>query len=609
MISKREYFSIVLTMLAVFLLFMGTQLGKELLERDDPGARAVETGLSSETAWSGPAKGHRISRNVAGVVFLGSKDSPGAGSYVMWGRYAKRTVTFASSPKDKACADASLLLVPGRSLAADRKEIESLMKNGVNVLCLSLPSEKEIRRDDKLRELLGISSIHRKKIRLDGIRLFGGFLLGGERIYLPEDKAERRERQDLPVDTPWYIVRAGTETYMRGILNDADAKEAKAAGLKSEDLPAVIWRHHVGEGELFAVNGPYMEDAEIAGGIVQAVLSKIETTYIYPVVDAQVFSLLDFPAISDDNSEELISIYGRDITDICRNIILPSLVYLPNRYGIHMTAFAAPGLDQSGLQQQDEDMVDKFRKEIHSLHGEFALSLRGRDDASLAKRIADADAALSGGKEPVDVSSVWIGPEELDKLARADTAGLPGLKTVVTRQEKGSAPLDYLGDDITVQRVSDDVSTHTYMQDIRLICRETSMGYDSCYCDFDSIWHPKDEDDRWQKYSDKALSDLITYRRPFEAFESVTASDCDAKLRRYLMTDYDYTREGDVIEITLPLVLTEASFVLRLNDETVTDMEGGTFTQIEDDAYLLRVSSAYIRISVEPSEPLGKLSE
>lgn len=609
MISRREYFSIVLTMLAVFLLFMGTQIGKEIWEREDASGRPVDTGLRSDQVWTAPAKGSHPVRNISGVVYLGDKGSPGADAYVQWALYAKRTLVFASSPEDKACSGAELLLVPGEELEKNTDALKALMDNGVNILCLSLPSPDKIKGNKELRELLGIRSVRRSSIRLSGMHLFGGFLLGGERIYRPETKKEARERQDLPLETPWYIVRAGTETYMRGILREADEKEAEAAELKNEDMPAIIWRHHLGSGELFAVNGGFMKDGEIAGGIVQAALSKIETTSVYPVVDAQVFSMLDFPSLSDENSEALLPVYGRGMTDISKNIILPSLVYLPNRYGIAITSFAAMQFDYGDDQEPEEELTEQFRKEIHALHGEFALSARSRGGIPIEKQLAADAAVLSGGEESVDVSSVWTEPENLKELAASDTSVLPSLHTVVTLPEKGKAPLDYLRRDVTVQRVTGDAVTHTYMQDIKLLCRETSMGYDSCYCDFSSVWWPRTDADHWQKYSDKVLSNLITYRRPFEAFDRVTASVCDAKLRRYLMIDYDYSRNGSEIEITLPLLLTEASFVLRLNDETVAEMQGGSFTRIEDDAYILRADSSYVRLRVEPSEPLSELSE
>ena len=609
MISRRLYFSILLTMLAVSLLFMGTQIGREHWEQEELNRGEAETGLDSSSVWTAPAEGAAAGRNASGVVYIGSEKSPGADAYVQWARYAKRDLKFAASPEDRICSDAELLLVPGGEIAKNTDTIDALMEKGVNVLCLSLPPADEIRGDSRLKELLGISRIQETQIRLDGMQLFSGFLLGGERIYRPENRTEARERQDLPLDTPWYIVRIGTETYMRGILSEDDARNARTKGLKNEDMPAIIWRHHRGHAELFAVNGAFMSDTEIAGGIVQAVLSKVEPTSLYPVADAQVFSLVDFPALSDENSDELVPIYGQGMPGISRNIILPSMVFLPNRYDVAITAFAAPQFDYADGNEPDKDLTEYFRKELHSINGELALSLRPREGTDLQKSLESDSAAMQGGETDAPLSSAWAEPGDLEMAATAGKSRLKDLRTVVTLPEKGKAPFEYLSRDITVQRVTDDAVSHTYMQDLRLLCRETSMGYDSAYCDFGRIWQPRSDADHWQKVSDKVSSNLITYRRPFAAFDHVTASECDSKLRRYLMLDYDYKRNGDEIELSMPLLLTEASFVLRLNNETVTEIEGGTFTEIEKDAYLLRADSGYVRIRVAPSEPVKSLEE
>ena len=55
MISRRQYFSIVLIMVAVFLLFQGTQLGREHWGREQQlNGNAGETHLRSDAVWSAP---------------------------------------------------------------------------------------------------------------------------------------------------------------------------------------------------------------------------------------------------------------------------------------------------------------------------------------------------------------------------------------------------------------------------------------------------------------------------------------------------------------------------------------------------------------------------
>ena len=611
MISKRQFFSIFLIMATVFLLFQGTQVGKEYWEQEQPNPNAVETGLRQDTVWVPPKDPQADERSLGFVACLFSETSPEGKAAARWARYAKRVLVFVSSPSDPACAEAELLLVPGDALTKNASALDALLAKGGNVLCLSLPPVEQVRADKNLQALLGIRSIRSASVPLEGLHVFSGFLLGGERMYRPADEEEAEKRQDLPPDAPWYIVRAGTETYMRGILTDEDALQAEAEDLKNEDLPALLWRHHRGQGEIFAVNGPYLEDPTILGGVVQAVLSKLEPVSLYPVLDAQVFSLVDFPALSDENSDVLLPLYGRKMTDITRNIILPSLVSLPNRYGVAITAFAAPQSDYSDAEEPRKDVAEQMRKELHVLRGELALSLRHRDEVPLEERLSADAAALAREDSPVEISAVWSDPEELDALAAAETPDFLDLHTVLTLPEDDETPLDYLSDSVTVQRVTGDAVSHTYMDDLRLLCRETSMGYDSCYCDLGSVWRPETDDDLWQKRAVTVFSNLITYRKPFSGFSRVTASACDAKLRRYLMADYDYSRQGDelVLVLTFPLPLTEASFVLRLNGETIAEMQGGSWTQLEDGAFLLRVTASYVHLHLEPAEPLASLSE
>ena len=612
MISKRQYASIVLIMLAVFLLFQGTQLGREHLERQQANIAAGEAVLRADTVWTPPETPEEArARKCAGdwetrgtVVLLGAEDTPEARAAAQWARYARRTLSCAETPEDPLCAEAELLLVPGEMLAEHTPALRALMEKGVNLLCLTLPPAETVAQDAALRELLGITGVRSLSMPLAGLRLFAGFLLGGERIYVPRDEEEAADRQDLPAALPWYTVRGGTETYLRGVLTDADAAAVSAQGLKNEDLPAVIWRRHWGKAELFAVNGPFMADPDIAGGVLQAALSKLEEVSLYPVLDAQLFTLVDFPALSDENSDVLLALYGRKMTDITRNIILPSLVTLPNRQRIVLTAFAAPQFCYTDAQGPQEAMVDLVRQAVRELRGELGLSLQRRD-VPTAQKLAEDAALLRAADPPVTVTAVWADAGEAETVAAME--GLSEVRTVVTDAVEGALPLDYCGADVTLQRVTCDAVRHSFMDDLRLLGRETSLGYDNAKCDFASVWFPETEDDHWQNRSETVFSNLTTYRRPFAAFARVTATECDGKLRRYLALDYAYRRDGEELTLTVTPSDTPCSFVLRLNGETVAEVTGGTCTPIEDGAFLLRADGGELRVSIVTAEPLASL--
>ena len=62
------------------------------------------------------------------------------------------------------------------------------------------------------------------------------------------------------------------------------------------------------------------------------------------------------------------------------------------------------------------------------------------------------------------------------------------------------------------------------VQDLELLGRETSLGYDSSYFDLSAIWEPGSEEDMWQIRSEQVFSNLLTYRKPFAAFAHACSS-------------------------------------------------------------------------------------
>lgn len=610
MINKRQYVAIILIMAAVFLLFQGTQLGREHWGGEQVNTHTVETGLRSDSVWTQETAGRNGETdtvlNARSILFLGSADSPEGEAAAEWANYAKRPLTFIDSDEIPGSMP-ELVLADRDALVEKTAVLRTMLDRGVSVMCLSLPEAETIGEDAGLQQLLGIQSVHRDSVSLKGYHLFEGFLLGGERIYVHEDGIDSPMRQELPQETPWYIVRSGTETFLQGILCDEEAAEAEEQKLKNEDMPAIIWRHHCGSAEVFAVNGSFMADRAIAGGILQAACSYLEDVSLYPVLNAQLFSMLDFPALSDENSAVMQSLYGREMTLVTQNVILPSLISLPNRYGIVFTAFTAPQFDYDDELGPRRDMAQPIMKTFSELRSELALSLRRSGDTPLEKKLA-ADSDLLEEEPSPRITAVFAEKEDLSELPEMDAPCLREVCTVVAADDD-APPLGYWSENVTIQRLTADVTYYSDLQDFRMLCRETAMGYDSSYCDLGSIWWPESEEDRWQKRAETVFSNLTTYRSPFAAFDSVTASECDVKIRHFLKSSYEYSRSGDEITLQITPLLTEASYILRLHGEKLVDMEGGEWTEIEDGAFLLRADSGYVRLRVAPSGPLASLGK
>lgn len=233
------------------------------------------------------------------------------------------------------------------------KKIEELEQKGVLIVFGCLEDPKNIEKNQELQDFLGIYKIVSKKTELTGVKLFEGLLLGGEVVYeTPEDKDER-DRQDLQLDVPWYQVGSGTKTYMVGLLDQSKQKET----VENEELPTLIWRNGIRNGSIFCVVGDYMKDST-ALGLLDGMVAEASSYYIYPVVNAQNLSMINFPVFADENNEQMMELYSQSITGMARDIMWPSLISIVEKGGLKMTCFMQPQTNyEDGIEPTSKDLV------------------------------------------------------------------------------------------------------------------------------------------------------------------------------------------------------------------------------------------------------------
>ena len=114
------------------------------------------------------------------------------------------------------------LLIDGSFLEKNTiKASETLteyVKRGGIVIFYHLPSYGTIEACGELKNLLGIQYLRAESVKLHEIRLYSGFLLGGEICYSFEGVKEP-ELADLEREIPWYDISSRTKTYMAGFLS------------------------------------------------------------------------------------------------------------------------------------------------------------------------------------------------------------------------------------------------------------------------------------------------------------------------------------------------------------------------------------------------------
>ena len=614
MMSKRQYFSAVMIFLAVLVLFQGTQVGRYYWNPYWVNKHTQETGLregnvhlgGSVTDAAGREQGVSSVRSDTRerVAFVGEWDSPLGETARTWASYARYTLDVVPEFPDAGGEDLPGLVLVDPAFGTDADKANALLDRGVDLVYMDFPPLEEMKNNARLRFLMGIQDIRADYAQLVGMKLYAGFLLGGERVYVPQTEKEK-ERDDLELSIPWYVVTVGAKTYINGIFGGELARQVEDRIIRNEDLPAIAWRNSVAQGDVYVVGAHFMADLQTGIGMLAAIMAQRGPEYLYPVVNARMFSILNYPEAADENSRSYLRMYGREQTDMQRNITIPMIEAQQRQFNLALSCFMAPQLLYEEEAPPQVNLMNEYLSQLSELDGELGLSLLRRGQISLEEKLRRDQAFLEEQGSGYRIVSVCADPDELEEVATLlGTAPLEQVQTVLTRPVEGVPLLSYLNEKVTLQQFTANVETHTYTEDLRLLGLQTALGYSNPYFDMETVLWPQSVDDQWQIKSREVFSNLTTYSAPFEGFEAATAAEGDAKVRRFLNLDYAAQREGDLLRVTVDGFVQNASFVLRTFGEKVLEVQGGSWSELEKGAYLIRVTQPEFTIRLEETETM-----
>ena len=532
------------------------------------------------------------------VLFVGDSSSDMAEAVSRWCTYAKWDISKCSSMEKFKENDKNLpgmLILESEKYALDDnlKKIEELEQKGVIIVFGCLEDPKNIEKNQELQDFLGIYKIVSKKTELTGAKLFEGLLLGGEVIYeTPEDKDER-DRQDLQLNVPWYQVGSGTKTYMVGLLDQSKQKET----VENEELPTLIWRNGIRNGSIFCVVGDYMKDST-ALGLLDGMVAEASSYYIYPVVNAQNLSMINFPVFADENNEQMMELYSQSITGMARDIMWPSLISIVEKGGLKMTCFMQPQTNyEDGIEPTSKDLVF-YLKQMKEQNAEAGLSLQYKNAESLKDKLNQDAEFFRKADSSYKYGAAYTEEKDLDTVkALMNTELMKNVSTLVCEYTEDEPVISYCTDSVTLQSVISDGMNYTYSDDIRMRSIQSSLGYTNVMLNMQKIFWPERKKDRWQIMQKRFSSNLLTYWKNFTGFDSTTLSESNTRTRTFLNLDFSETRTDD--EIILKTSESGSWFILRTNGEEIEEIEGGTQKKLEDNVYLIQAQDTTVKIQVK----------
>lgn len=610
MVSRRNFLTITIMILILFFMFQFTGVMKNQLNEYGVNEydQSTYTQLNAESVFSNEVPANAL----ADVFYIGIASGDVAKVVSSWCEYSKRSLQmYATLSACDNVPENQLIILDGRTTVrtdADITILQEWIGKGVNIIFARMPDISVIQRSNQLQQILGIDHILSTDVTLNGMHLFSGFFLGGERIYEAQTK-EDEKRQDLDHDIPWYVTGAGTKTYLVGTLTDEmfDATVPQSLldqytnmeelSAKNILLPAVIWRYGTINSKVFCVNDDFLMD-ELNLGILSAITAQITNYDIYPVVNAQNLVAADMPAFSSENEEKMQELYAQSASAVYREIIWTSLVALQETTDAKLTCMVTPQFDYDDAQEPDGSEVAYYLKQLKEQNGELGWSATNQSNLCVADKLAIDKTFWKNYGADYKIASAYL-RDGSQKSAAALALKDEDVRTLVVAGEDTTSPIiSYATDNITQQKVTSAGITHTFSDDLKLRSMETALGYSNITLDLLSVTYPKTKQDSWEKMLRKLSPNLTTFWKPFEAFTHTTLSESDQRIRRFLAIDYEQERQGDNIAVMVKNFDQQAWFVLRLNGETVKSVKGGSSTKIEDGAYLICAEKDKITIKV-----------
>lgn len=612
MVSRRNYLTIAMMFVILLFMFQFTGVMKEQLSEYESNGYADDTTTSFQRSDAFLAE--RTSADACEVIYVGEAGGAEESVVKTWCSYRKRTFFCSSSLAllDSLQDDALQVLVVDGSKVTSEEEVAVLRREaqmGVTVIFATLPQSSVIREYRDLRELLGIRAVIADEIPLAGMHLFSGFLLGGEEIYEVTELGEE-ERQDMNPSVPWYTTGAGTKTYMVGTLSDETIEQtvdneirAQYAGMEEEAaknslLPAILWRNSVDTAKIFCVNGDYL--ADISGvGILDAMMGETYDYDIYPVINAQNLVIADLSAFVSENEEEMQKRYSQSAQAVYQEIVWPSLTSIASRTGAKMTCMMTPQFTYTDEEEPDGENVTYYLKRLKEEHAEAGLSADSREGIPLSEKIKQDQTFWQTYAPSYRFLSLYAdGVKSI-----GEESALPAeIRTVALGSGASGQAVGYLNENVTLQPSTSSGIRHTFLDDFKVKCMETALGYSNITLDLYSVTYPEGDEDSWEKMSKKIAANLGTYWKAYEAFDATTLTESDVRIRRFLALDYKQQRAGNVITLSLEHREDAAWFLLRLHGEKVTEVAGGSFEEIEDGVYLILAEEDEVSVEVQTGE-------
>ena len=601
MLSKRVYFTVSSLMMLVLFMFQFSGIIRKKYNNFDENKYAVseKNDLNKNNVFTVLTDEDKVVKSISGyIVYIGDINTKTGNTVYEWCSYTKRNLLVYKTVSqyhryNEKYPDAILIDSDYVNIDSDIDTFSLLTDYGINLVFCTLPSYSAISENQRFEQLCGISP-HRESVNASGLKLYSGFLFGGEAWYTKENDPDGKF-QNMKLTMPWYNTSNATKTYMSAVVESEDGSK-----IDNEDQPAVIWRKSHDHAYVFCINGDYIKD--ISGiGILTAIMSESKDLDIYPVVDSQSVIVNNFPMFSFENDDAVEKYYLRNTSSLLENVIWPDISNLAESTGARFTFMAAPQINYSDNNLVSVREMDYFFRLFSEISSEAGLTTT-RDDATSIDEKLTADAGIfSNYLSNYKFTSIIARKDELENVLSSKNSLIDDVNTIVTdSQDYGGTKLfSYVNDNVINVECPVTSDKYTYSDDFRQRCFQTALAYTKIEFNMTGVCNPDDEKELWNEEIKSKSTALTSYMKNSKMFTKCSISQADKRIREFMAADYSYKQNSSYVSLDITGAQETARFIVRLRTGEVENVSGAVCTKVEKGVYLITAQSKHVEMTIK----------
>lgn len=601
MLYKRVYFTVSSLMMLVLFMFQFSGIIRKKYNNFDENKYAVseKNDLNNNNVFTVLTDEDKVVKSISGyIVYIGDINTKTGNTVYEWCNYTKRNLLVYKTVSqyhryNEKYPDAVLIDSDYVNIDSDIDTFSLLTDYGINLVFCTLPSYSAISENQRFEQLCGISP-HRESVNASGLKLYSGFLFGGEAWYTKENDPDGKF-QNMKLTMPWYNTSNATKTYMSAVVESEDGSK-----IDNEDQPAVIWRKSHDHAYVFCINGDYIKD--ISGiGILTAIMSESKDLDIYPVVDSQSVIVNNFPMFSFENDDAVEKYYLRNTSSLLENVIWPDISNLAESTGARFTFMAAPQINYSDNNLVSVREMDYFFRLFSEISSEAGLTTT-RDDATSIDEKLTADAGIfSNYLSNYKFTSIIARKDELENVLSSKNSLIDDVNTIVTNSQDygGTKLFSYVNDNVINVECPVTSDKYTYSDDFRQRCFQTALAYTNIEFNMTGVCNPDDEKELWNEEIKSKSTALTSYMKNSKMFTKCSISQADKRIREFMAADYSYKQNSSYVSLDITGAQDTVRFIVRLRTGEVENVSGAVCTKVEKGVYLITAQSKHVEMTIK----------